>query len=258
MKKTVLFILLMLFPLSAFSFDHNHTIFDNLLKEHVKLYSNGTQTKVDYNGFIKDSKKFEKYLKQLSSVKKSRFDKWSKDNRLAFLINAYNAFTIKLIMKHYPIKSIKKVTSFYKSPWKINFVRLFGEKVSLDDIEHGMIRKKDVYDEPRIHFAVVCASIGCPALQNSAFTGAKLEKMLEDGLIKFLSDHTRNRFDSKKNRFEVSKIFKWYGDDFKKRYGSVVNLLNFYGKYLKDKPKNIIIDIDYLDYDWNLNGVNQE
>jgi hypothetical protein len=253
MKKIILITLLFLYPFSVFSFDHNHTIFDKLLIKNVKLIENGIQSKVNYSGFKQDIKEFRKYLNQLSSVKKKDFNSWSKDRRLAFLINAYNAFTIDLILQNYPVESIKKIGSFFKSPWKIKFIKFFDTKVSLDDIEHGMIREKDIYKEPRIHFAVVCASIGCPAIQNRAFIGKRLETMLEGGMINFLSDHTRNRYNAKENNFKVSKIFKWYGGDFKERYGSVANLLNFYGKYIKSKPGTIVTKINYLDYDWNLN-----
>ncbi len=253
MKKILILTLLLIYPFAAHSLDHNHTLFDDILKKNIKLIDKGIQSKVNYSALKKDSKKFEKYLTQLSAVTKKEFDSWSKKQQLSFLINAYNAFTIKLILKNYPVKSIKDTGTFFKGPWKIEFINLIGKKMSLDDIEHGLIRKKGVYDEPRIHFAVVCASIGCPALPNRAFTPDRLELMLEKGLINFLSDQTRNRYNKREKAFEVSKIFKWYGGDFKKRYGSVIKLLNSYGKYMTAKPSEKIKDIEYLDYDWNLN-----
>ena len=178
--------------------------------------------------------------------------------RLSFLINAYNGFTIELILKNYPVKSIRKIGSFMQSPWKISFISLLGKTMSLDEIEHGLVRQKGVYDEPRIHFALVCASVSCPSLQNKAFTSDKLEFMLEKGVVDFLSDKTRNRYSHRKKIFEVSKIFKWYEDDFNVKYGSVIKLLNTYGKYLIKNEKELPLaaktdGIKYLDYDWNLN-----
>ncbi|MCP3927347.1 MAG: DUF547 domain-containing protein [Desulfobacterales bacterium] len=253
MKKNIILTLLLIYPFVAHTFDHNHTLYDNILKKNIKLIDKGIQSKVNYSALKKDSKKFEKYLTQLSAVTKKEFDSWSKNQQLSFLINAYNAFTIELILKNYPVKSIKETGSFFKGPWKVKFINLIGKKISLDDIEHELIRKKGIYDEPRIHFAVVCASIGCPAIQNEAFTAEKLDLMLEKGLINFLSDQTRNRYNKREKVFEVSKIFKWYDGDFKKRYGSVIKLLNSYGKYITAKPSKNITDIEYLNYDWNLN-----
>jgi hypothetical protein len=231
-----------------------------LLEKHVKVVRGGVASEVDYKGLQGERVELKKYLKELSGVGQKEFDSWTRDQQLAFLINAYNAFTLELILENYPVKSIRKIGGFLQSPWKIQFVKLLGKKISLDDIEHGLIREKGVYDEPRIHFAVVCASIGCPALQNRAFTAENLEEMLETGMVKFLSDKTRNRFNDEDKEFEVSKIFKWYGDDFNNKYGSVNGLLKKYAEYLVEKKKDLAVavkttDIDYLDYDWNLNDV---
>ncbi len=258
-KKIILNIfLLLLFSVSSFAFDHEHTIFSNLLKKNVHMLRGNRESKVDYSSFKKNHSELKKYLNLLSEVSQNEFSNWNSKKRLAFLINAYNGFTIELIVKKYPVKSIKDTGSFFKSPWKINFIKLFGKKISLDDIEHGIIRKKGQYDEPRIHFALVCASIGCPPLQNRAFTENLLEKMLEDSLINFLSDNTRNRYDPKEKSFYISKIFNWYGGDFNNRYGSIEQLLKKYFKYLVQSDKKVLYpdespEIKYLDYDWNLN-----
>lgn len=257
-KSITLVVALLMMPYIASAFDHDHSVFDSLLKKHVKVLRNGLESKVDYLAFKQENSALKQYLTSLSAVSQKEFDSWTKEQRLSFLINAYNGFTIELILKNYPVKSIKKIGSMLQSPWKIEFISLLGETVSLDDIEHGLVRKKGVYDEPRIHFALVCASIGCPALHNNAFTGDRLETMLEKGLVSFLSDNTRNRYHHGEKRFEVSKIFKWYGGDFKERYGSVNQLLNRYGKYLVSSEKELRFakkadDIEFLDYDWNLN-----
>jgi len=260
MKKNILLILFvfLICPSAASAFDHGHTTFDSLLKKHVKLLRNGRESKVNYSGFKKDRAKFNKYLLSLSSVTEDEFHSWPVKKRLSFLINAYNAFTIDLIIKYYPVTSIKKIGSPMQSPWKIKFITIFGKYISLDEIEHGMIRKKSVYDEPRIHFTLVCASIGCPALQNKAFTYERLERMLENGIVNFLSDKTRNRYNHGKKTFEISKIFKWYGEDFNKKYGSVTKLLNIYSKNLVNNENELphaekTASIKFLEYNWNLN-----
>lgn len=248
-----------IFTGNALAFDQSHSAWNSLLEKHVVMLNEGRASKVNYSDFKKDVAMLDMYLTGLSSVSLNNYNLWRENQKLAFLINAYNAFTIKLILEHYPVKSIKDIGSFFKSPWKIEFISLFGKTVSLDDIEHGMIRLKGVFDEPRIHVALVCASVGCPALKNAAFTSENLENLLESGLVSFLSDKSRNRFNCKKGVFQVSKIFKWYGGDFNLRYGSVYGLLKKYDRYLvhNDSERLIIsqkkVKIEYLDYNWNLN-----
>jgi hypothetical protein len=159
------------------------------------------------------------------------------------------------------VKSIKNTVSFFKSPWKVEFVPLFGKNVSLDAIEHELILKKGKYDDPRVHMAIVCASKGCPALRNLAYTAENVDSELETATINFLSDKTRNRYNPEKNRFEISQIFKWYSDDFKARYGSIQKFLHTYSKFMTADKKDLIAmnkaqpDIEFLDYDWSLNGI---
>ncbi len=258
LKSFFIISILLVLPFNAFAFDHSHKTFTDILKKHVKMVNNGLESKVNYAALKKDPKHFNSYLESLSGVKKEDFSAWSKEKQLAFLINAYNAFTLDLIVNNYPVKSIRKIGSITTGPWKIKFVKLLGATISLDDIEHGMVRNKGAYDEPRIHFALVCASIGCPALQNKAVNPDRLEAMLEAGLVNFLSDKTRNRYNPKKKRFEVSKIFKWYGNDFNQKYTSIDGLLIKYSRYLVTDGKSLdkagrTKKIKYLDYNWNLN-----
>ncbi|MFM8313131.1 MAG: DUF547 domain-containing protein, partial [Deltaproteobacteria bacterium] len=173
------------------------------------------------------------------------------NEKLAFLINAYNALTIKWILQHYPVKSIKDTGGFLSSPWKKKFFKLFGEEQSLDGIEHGILRKD--FQEPRIHFAVVCASKGCPALKGEAYTAAKLEEQLESSARNFLRDSERNYYNAEENRFFLSKIFDWYGDDFKKKLGSVQAFI--VPRMIPDTSTVKIQEstLKYLDYDWSLN-----
>lgn len=262
MKINIILILavFLLLPFNASAFDHQHTDFNTLLEKHVKKINKGLESRVDYAAFKKDHAALTKYLSSLSEITEDGFYAWPVKQRLSFLINLYNACTIDLIVKNYPVTSIKKIGFLFQSPWKIRFIKLFGKTISLDDVEHGLIRQKGVYDEPRIHFALVCASIGCPALPDKAFRYDRLEKMLQEGLVTFLSDKTRNRYKHETASFEISKIFQWYGDDFNKNYGSVADLLNRYSKYLTEDGKELPSEtkkayISFLDYDWNLNDI---
>ena len=238
--------------LNLFAFDHNHSEFDKLLKETVSFEKK--QSFVDYKKIKANPSPLKKYLSSLSAVKKSEFENWNAGERLAFLINAYNAFTIKLIVDNYPTQSIKDLGGFLKSPWKKEFFTLFGKQNHLDGIEHEMIRKK--FDEPRIHFAVVCASIGCPPIQSFAFRASEIEKQFQIATKTFLLDPEKNSYDKKKKKLRLSKIFKWYGDDFNKKYGSY---LKFISTRITEDPglqKKIAageVNSSWNSYDWALN-----
>lgn len=253
--------LLMSYVVNAAGFDHS--TWNGLLQKHVILIKDGQASQVDYQGMLNDRAKLQSYLSQLSAVNMQAFSSWPKNERLAFLLNAYNAFTVELVLTKYPkLKSIKEIGSIVQSPWKKRFVPLLGENRSLDDIEHGFIRKSGDYNEPRIHFAANCASIGCPALRNEAYTGAQLDAQLEAATKAFLSDHTRNHYNTQVNKLEVSKIFDWYKKDFERDWRGWKSLNEFFAHYadsLTDSPeiKQALIankvDVDFLDYDWNLN-----
>ncbi len=140
---------------------------------------------------------------------------------MAFLINAYNAFTVKLVTENYPLDSIKEIGGVFGSPWAQAFIPLFGQTLTLNQIEHSMIREPGVFDESRIHFAVNCASIGCPALRSEAYVASELDAQLQDSQRRFLSDRSRNRFDAAAGHFRVSKIVDWDADDFANQSGSL-------------------------------------
>jgi hypothetical protein len=207
-------------------------------------------SRVNYSEWKKQPQQLQQYLQSLSGVSEKQYLGWNKAQQLAFLINAYNAFTVKLILDHYPVESIKDIGSFFRSAWKIRFFRLFGEERYLDYIEHDLIRGSGGFNEPRIHFAVVCASIGCPKLHKQAFTEHNLERLLELGATTFLSDKSRNRYDAAEKTLYLSPIFKWYGEDFVAKFGTVKN-------YVLPKmginSGNPDIEIEYLDYNWQLN-----
>jgi hypothetical protein len=265
MKRTFLGSLLLgmaLLAMQAHAAGFDHSAWDGLLKQHVVPISEGHATQVDYAGFARDRAKLKSYLSSVSAVPRSTFDAWPKPDRLAFLINAYNAWTVEYILTKYPnLKSIKDLGSLLQSPWKKKFIPLLGQTVALDDIEHGMIRAADAYAEPRIHFAVNCASIGCPALRTEAFTGERISQQLDASARDFLSDRTRNRFAN--GKLELSSIFKWYREDFERGWAGYKSLFQFLGDYSaalgmsaadKQKLDAKALPVSFLDYNWQLNS----
>jgi hypothetical protein len=246
---------------AAAAFDHAHAQWEALTKKHVVWLPGGNASQVDYDGFKSDRAALKRYLDSLSAVNPTEYDGWSKAEKLAFLLNAYNAFTVELVLTGYPeLKSIKDLGSLFTSPWKKRFFSLLGQPRHLDDIEHGMIRTPGAFDEPRIHMAANCASVGCPALRDEAYTADRLEAQLEDSATRFLSDRSRNRFNPQSGRLEVSRIFDWYGKDFSARAGSVEAWLAKYADLLAGDPahRRLIREgkarLMFLDYDWTLNA----
>lgn len=263
MKQLVLALAASLVSICAFALDHSHKSWDDLLKKHVKYVQNGNASRVDYAGFARDRAQLKSVLDEYQKVTKAEFDSWTKPQQQAFLINAYNAFTVEKILTRFPaIKSIRDFGSVFGNPWKDRFFTLFGQPSYLDAIEHEILRKEGVYDDPRVHVAVVCASIGCPMLRTDAFTAATLDAQLDDGMTRFLGDRTRNRYNPQKRKLEISKIFDWYGKDFEKGhkgYTTVKATMARYADVLADKPEDRAavreqkVDVDFLDYDWALN-----
>jgi hypothetical protein len=247
----------------AFAFDHAHRTWDALLKQHVVVAKDGTSSRVDYAGLRADQAALQGYLDELSSVTQAEYQGWKREQRLAFLINAYNAFTVKLILTRYPeLASIRDLGSFLSSPWKKEFFTLLGVARSLDGVEHGLIRAPGAFDEPRIHFAVNCASLGCPMLRAEAYVAERLDAQLEDAARRFLSDRSRNRYDAASGTLLVSKIFDWYAGDFSVGAAkSVPAFLARYADLLADEgPARAQLRdgraaLRFLDYDWRLNSV---
>ncbi len=263
MKRLLLAWVLLVSANAVAATEFDHSVWNGLLQNHVQMINHGQASQVDYGGFLQKRAVLRTYLSQLSAVNANEFSTWSQPERLAFLINAYNAYTVDLILSRYPkLDSIKDLGSLLQNPWKKSFVPLFGKRLSLDDIEHGMIRKPGDYNEPRIHFAVNCASIGCPGLLNEAYTGTKLEAQLDMVTRAFLADRSRNRYNAKTGRLEVSEIFDWYREDFERGWKGWRKLDQFFARYadsLTDTPeaKALVmaggIKIKFLDYDWALN-----
>lgn len=251
-------------PLAATAaFEHEHTAWSTLLQKHVVLRDAGKSSAVSYAGFARDRSQLKTYLGTLSAVPESEFNAWSKPQQLAFLINAYNAFTIEKVLMRYPdIRSIRDFGKLIGNPWKDRFFTLFGRDATLDGIEHDMIRVAGRYDDPRIHFAVNCASIGCPMLREEAYVATRLDAQFDEQALRFMSDRTRNRYDTSARKLALSSIFDWYGKDFArgwKGYTSLDQWLARYADQLADKPEDRAairgggVPVTFLDYDWRLN-----
>jgi len=228
---------------SAQAFDHG--AWDSLLKKNVVVLEAGKASQVRYEGMAKERAALQGYLASLSRVSEPEFEAWPRAEQMAFLINAYNAFTVEKILTRYPdIRSIWDFGKLFGNPFKDDFFTLLGRRMSLDGIEHGLLRKR--YREPRIHFAVNCASVGCPMLREEAYAAARLEAQLEEQALRFLSDRSRNRYAG--GRLEVSKIFDWFKEDFEPREA-------FFARYAAAlRVPGGSVPVIFLDYDWSLNA----
>jgi len=211
----------------------DHSKWDNLLKEYVN-----DDGKVDYSGLKKEMSTLDAYLQELSNTKVD--DLGSRGAEMAFYINAYNAFTIKLILDNYPLESIMSLDD--GKVWDRKWVSLDGKKVSLNYIENEILRPQ--YQDPRIHFAVNCAAISCPPLANQAFTSDNLDALLDMRSKSFINNAQYNQI--KTQSAAVSRIFDWYGSDF----GKLIEFLNQYSSTKIQKGANITFN----EYDWGLNG----
>lgn len=237
---------LVTFPAKAAAFDHSHALLDKVLKAHVK------ESLVDYSAIKADGATLRLYLRQTSRVTEPEFDGWTEAQQIAFLMNLYNAGTLKLITDHYPISSIKKIGGFFSGPWDQKVISLFGKTTTLGSIEHDLLRKN--YQEPRLHFAIVCAAVGCPPLRAEAYTAEKLNVQLEEQGRLFLRSESKNRVDVKKRTLHLSPIFKWFDDDFEAKSGTVQK---FVTPYFKPTDQAALQSgrwkIKYTRYDWSLN-----
>ena len=246
----------------AQGFDHAHRAWDTLAKKHVVLMPGGSASQVRYAEFARDRASLKTYLDALSGVPDAEFKVWPRNQQMAFLINAYNAYTVELILANYPLKSIKDIgNDLFSNRWKKKFFRLLGQDAYLDQIEHEILRKPGSYNEPRVHYALNCASIGCPMLREEAYVAERLEAQLEQQAERFLSDRSRNRV-SAQGRLEVSKIFDWFKEDWTSGYQGIRSREQYFARYAKlltDNPEHqkLVVEgkapLAFLDYDWTLN-----
>jgi hypothetical protein len=223
-----------------------HDPWNDILNDYVK---NGGVSYGKLKSSERDMQKLDNYLEALG---KADVKTYSRDERLAFWINAYNAFTVKLILNHYPLKSIRDI----KKPWKRKIWLAAGEQLSLNDMEHQKLRNE--LQEPRIHFAIVCASIGCPELYNNAFRAKNLDQTLDKVARSFFSAHKNIivELSGDNTILHLSRIFKWFGKDFGKNDQERIEfILPYLNKADTGKINNAKkIKIKFLDYDWSLNG----
>ena len=244
-------------------FDHRHSGWTALLAKHVVLIDGGKASRVRYSALSQERQALRSYLESLSAVSEAEFSRWSKEEQLAFLINAYNAHMIELVLTRYPrIESVWDFGRVFNNPFRNRFFRLFGRDFSLDMLEHETIRARGVYNDPRIHMAVNCASIGCPMLREEAYVAEKLDRQLEEQVVRFLGDGRRNRYNSAAGALEISEIFKWYRDDFESGQRGITSREAFFAKYASVLADSAAgeqairarkVPIRYLDYDWRLN-----
>lgn len=250
MKKLTLclsaFLILVISSTAQPKGNSDHSPSNQLYTKILQKYVNSSG-QVNYKGLKNDKAAFEQYLKLLSDNAPS--EKWSNNEKKAYWINAYNAFTLKLIIDNYPVKSIKDIgpyiqIPFVNTPWQKQFFKIGGEDMKLDRIEHDILRKQD--KDPRVHFTLVCASRSCPKLRNEAYEASRLDEQLEEQGKAFLTDKSKNIITQ--DKLQLSKIFSWFKGDFTKN-GSLIEFLNRFSPVKINKDA----DIDYLTYNWSLN-----
>lgn len=250
---------------SGFSYE----IYDAVLQAYVD-----DQGLVDYQSLHANRSDLDAFNASMARLSPKEFEAWPEQERLAFWINAYNAITLERIIDHYPIKKGGVIAGFryphnsirqIPGVWKKLTNTVMGEEITLDSIEHDMLRAK--FKEPRIHVALVCAALSCPPLRNEAFVAGRLDEQLDDQSRRFLSNDTRFRIDRAKKRVYLSAILDWFGKDFAGIYNTGGKIaahsktegaaLEYASRYVSDEDVQFILSENYsvtfLDYDWTLN-----
>lgn len=240
------FMLIMASYGAVWGMDVTHAVWSSILKEHTK------EGLVDYAGLKHDASSLDSYLNSLANVGSREFKDWPLDDQLAFLINLYNAATVRLILDEYPIKSIQDIGILPHAAWRKKFVSLWGKKVSLNHIEHELIRPRAT-QIPDIHFALVCAAMGCPPLREEAYTADHLRSQLHDQGTQFLSNPIKNSINKAEKTLFLSPIFDWYKSDFESSYKSIPNyLIKVYPDLFPVETRDY--KIEFTPYDWGLNA----
>lgn len=244
-RRIILIAYLVCLTVPATASENLHTIWSELLGKHV------IAGVVDYKALKSKENRLDEYLQILDATDPQLLPEAEK---LAFYINAYNAYTVKLILNNFidgrPVDSIKDLGGFFSGPWKIEFCRIAGKIYTLDNIEHDIIRPN--FKEPRIHFAVNCASQSCPPLISEAYAGTTIDEQLQENTLKFINNNEFNRLNG--NTLYVSKIFKWFPEDFDN------DIAGFFRQYAQGSLKSRLmklgdeVTIKYLEYDWSLNN----
>ena len=242
-------------PPAPARFDHSHAPWTAILKQHV------VGDRFDYAALKRDRAPLERYLRALEAVTPAEHDAWTREQRYAFWIDVYNAYTVALVVEKHPVASIKDVSTLFSQVWDQELVPLKplfpaakGAKLTLNDVEHRILRP--VFADARVHAAVNCASVGCPPLRAEAFVAERLDAQLDEQVRAWLADPARNRYDRAQQRIEVSKIFDWFAEDFVRDAGSVQAWIAQYAppaerEWIAGAKK---LAIGYRDYSWKLNG----
>jgi hypothetical protein len=233
-------ILLVVQSAAALAGGPRHDLLSAILGDHVR---GGL---VDYAGLAGD-RRLEAYLTMLANTEPAGIT--DEAERLAFWINAYNAFTLELVIEHLPLHSIREIAHDGTGPWDIPFIVIAGTRYTLNQIEHEIIRRE--FSEPRIHMVLVCAARGCPPLRAEAYGGAALEEQMDDNTRRFMADPAKNRYEAETGTLLLSEIFSWFGEDFVRAYGSVQTFVRPYYRLEEGRE----FTIRYLPYDWSLNTV---
>jgi len=236
-------------------FDQSHALWTKVLRAHV------VGDRFDYAALKKDRADFDRYLTSLHAVTREELETWTRKQRFAFWINAYNAHAVALVLTEYPVDSIKEIGGWFHPVWEQAFIDMpslhpSGKpgKLSLDDIEHSILRPR--FEDARVHAAINCASRSCPRLRDEAYVAERLDEQLDDAVARWLADPERNQFDREKSRARISRIFDWFEADFVRDGGSVLEWIATHGR---DKELAWLtrskIDLGFLDYSWKLNDV---
>jgi hypothetical protein len=271
MKRFMYFcrsLILILLATRLYAFDHQYQEYGEVLKAYVK---NG---RVDYASLQKNRTGIDNFMKQINGVNADEYKSWSREQQLTFWINTYNGWFLQIVIDRYPIRGSRLLGVLYPEKsvqriagiWDNIKTRAAGREVSLNDIEHKILRP--IFQEPRIHFSIVCASVGCPLLRSEPFRADFLQSQLEDAARAFINNSSKVRWNADRNTLELSRIFDWFADDFqttadeswkklysKKNAGPVA----FMSKYLPTDAAAALhksaAKIEYFDYDWTLNDL---
>jgi hypothetical protein len=267
---TIMVISAMSNPVLASDANFDYSFYGDVLSTYVN-----DKGMVDYKSLKQNRKKLDSFHEKVASLAPAEYEKWSKDAKIAFLINIYNSLTLKAIINNYPIEKSLFRPSAYIYPensirqipgvWDETTHTVMGKSMTLDHIEHGILRKE--FNEPRIHMALVCAAMGCPVLRDEPYEGPKLDEQLDEQSKKFINSPDKFRIDKNAGKVYLSSIFKWFGEDFVDKYrakgkfkgkgDTVSSVLNFAANYLKAEEVEYLksgdYSIEYLDYDWSLN-----
>jgi hypothetical protein len=230
------------------SFDHSHALYAKVLSQYVR------DGRVDYKSLHKNSEDLMNYMDQMAQVSREEFDQWTRNERMAFLINLYNAQTLKIIVENYPVRNIRMLGVPFLGPWSLAGIKVFGKKISLDHIEHGILRAK--YKDPRIHFTLVCAAKSCPPLRNEPFVPDRLEEQLDDQGRDFMREPKKNRIDKERKTLYLTSIVSFYRGDFPSGGEALARYFwQFFDPSVTANEDPADYRVRYTSYDWSINQV---